>query len=367
MPENSTYVGMDVHRKTIAISMLRPGSQEAVGWQITHEPIAVGRLIRKLRRERPVRCCYEAGPLGYTLKRDFDKADLPCMVVAPSLIPVRHGDRIKTDRRDARKLGELLRADLLTEVQPPTEGEEAVRDLCRCREAAQIDLARARHRLNKFLVRRGMFFNEGYAWSQRHRSWLNKLQFDHDADRVVFEDYILVVEQGEARVAALDVQLEDVCQTPRYRQPVGALRCFRGIATVTALSIVAELHDLRRFASAPRLMAYLGLVPCEYSSGGKRRLGGITRAGNRHVRRLLVETAWHYRHKPAVGVHLRKRRLGQPPEVIALADKAQRRLCRRYRRMVMQRKHHNTIVVAIARELVGYLWAALRSVEPIRS
>jgi transposase len=367
MSEDSTYVGMDVHRKTIAVSMLRPGSGKAIEWQVVHESAAVGRLIRKLRRERPVRCCYEAGPLGYTLKRQFDRSDLPCMVVAPSLIPVRHGDRIKTDRRDARKLSELLRADLLTEVQPPTESEEAVRDLCRCREDAQLDLARARHRLNKFLVRRGRFFNEGYAWSQRHRTWLHKLQFERDVDRAVFEDYLLVVEQGEARVAALDGQLEDVCQTEPYRDAVGALRCFRGIATVTAVAIVAELHDLRRFATAPRLMAYLGLVPSEYSSGGKRRLGGITRAGNRHVRRLLVETAWHYRHKPAVGVHLRKRRLGQSPEIIALADKAQRRLCRRYRRMVMRKKHHNTIVVAIARELVGYLWEALRTVTPARA
>jgi len=363
MAEDSTYVGLDTHRKSIAVAMLRPGAQEAVQWQIANEPGAVRRLIRKLQAFAPVRCCYEAGPLGYTLKRQLDAAEVPCAVVAPSLIPVRSGDRVKTDHRDARKLAGLLRAGLLTEVQPPTEAEEAVRDLCRCREDAQLDLVRARHRLNKFLVRRGLFFNDGYAWSQRHRTWLHGLKLERPADQAVFEDYLLAVEQQEARRAALDRQLKEICETAPYRKPVGVLRCFRGIATVTAVALVAELHSIRRFASAPRLMAYLGLVPSECSSGGHRRQGGITRAGNRHVRRLLIETAWHYRHKPSVGVHLRKRRQGQPPAIVALADRAQQRLCRRYRRMMMQGKHHNVIVVAIARELVGYLWAALRTTE----
>lgn len=360
-----TYVGLDVHKQTIAIALRRPGTGEMVEWQIAHEPTAVRRLIRRLQTHAPVACTYEAGPTGYVLQRQLEAAQIPCLVVAPSLIPVRHGDRIKTDHRDARKLADLLRAGLLTPVQPPTEDEEAVRDLCRCREDAQLDLVRARHRLGKFLLRRGLCFHAGYLWSQRHRTWLHGLQFERPADRVVFEDYLLAAEQHEARVAALDAQLAAAAQQPPYRVPVAHLRCFRGIDTVTALSLVAELHNVARFPTAAGLMAYLGLVPSEYSSGGHRRQGGITKAGNRHLRRLLIETAWHYRHKPAVGVKLAQRRRGQPPGVIARADRAQQRLCLQYRRMVGKGKHHNTIVVAIARMLIGYLWETLRTAQPV--
>jgi transposase len=330
-----------------------------VEWQLPNEPTAVRRLMRKLAGHRPVRICYEAGPLGYTLKRQLDAADLPCMVVAPSLIPRRQGDRVKTDRRDARKLAELLRAGMLVEVHPPTEEEESARDLWRCREDAQQDLVRARHRLGKFLLRRGLVFRDGHAGSQSHRWWLGKLEFERDTDRTVFEDYLLAVEQVATRRTNLDQRIEEVCARPAYQRQVGALRCFRGVATVTGLAVTSELFDVRRFPTPSHLAAYLGLTPSEHSSGDQRRQGGITKTGNTHLRRLLIETAWHYRHKPSVGVQLRKRRQGQPPEIIALADRAQQRLCRRYRRMMMRGKHHNKIVVAIARELVCYLWTAL--------
>lgn len=362
-----TYVGLDVHKRTIAVALRRPGTNEVVEWQAAHEPTAVRRLIRKLKAHAPVACAYEAGPTGYALQRQLEAAEIPCLVAAPSLIPVRCGDRIKTDHRDARKLAELFRAGLLTAVHPPTEDEEAVRDLCRCREDAQLDLVRARHRLGKFLLRRSLSFHDGYLWSQRHRTWMHGLKFARAADQVVFEDYLLAVEQQEARVAALDEHLTAVADQEPFRAPVAHLRCFRGIDTVTAVSLVAELHDVRRFASAPALMAYLGLVPSEHSSGEHRRRGGITKTGNRHVRRLLIETAWHYRHKPAVGVKLAKRRRGQPPGVIARADRAQQRLCKQYRCMVAKGKHHNTIVVAIARMLVGYLWETLRTAQPVEA
>jgi transposase len=362
-----THVGLDVHKRTIAIALLNAGTGELAEWQISHDPTSVRRLIRKLGERAPVACAYEAGPTGYALQRQLEAAGISCLVAAPSLIPLRQGSRIKTDHRDARKLAELLRAGLLTAVHPPTEDEEAVRDLCRCREDAQQDIVRARHRLGKFLLRRGLIFRDGHNWSQQHRYWLHGLTFERPADQIVFEDYVLAVEQQEARVAALDEQLAAVAEVEPYRTPVAHLRCFRGIDTVTALSLVAELHDVRRFTSAPQLMAYLGLVPSEHSSGGRRRQGAITRAGNRHVRRLLIETAWHYRHKPAVGVKLAKRRRGQPPAVIARADRAQQRLCRQYRRMVAKDKHHNTIVVAIARMLVGYLWETLRAAQPLEA
>jgi len=361
------HVGLDVHKRTIAIALLNADTGELTEWQISHDPTSVRRLIRKLGERAPVAWAYEAGPTGYALQRQLEAAGIPCLVAAPSLIPLRQGNRIKTDHRDARKLAELLRAGLLTPVHPPAEDEEAVRDLCRCREDAQQDLVRARHRLGKFLLRRGLAVRDGWNWSQQHRYWLHGLTFDRHADQVVFEDYVLAVEQQEARVAALDVQLAAVAGEEPYRTPVAHLRCFRGIDTVTALSLVAELHNVRRFTSAPQLMAYLGLVPSEHSSGGKRRQGGITRAGNTHVRRLLIETAWHYRHKPAIGARLAKRRRGQPPAAIALADRAQQRLCLQYRRMAAKGKHHNTIVVAIAGMLVGYLWETLRTAQPVEA
>lgn len=212
-------------------------------------------------------------------------------------------------------------------------------------------------------MRRGLVFRGGSNWTQRHRSWLGGLRFEREVDRTVFEDYLLAVEQHEARVQSLDQHLDEIATSEPFRIPVGRLRCFRGISTVTAVALVAELQDIRRFTSAPQLMAYLGLVPSEHSSGGRQRRGGITKTGNSHVRRLLIETAWHYRHKPSVGVKLRKRRQGQPPQVIALADKAQQRLCKQYRRMTARGKHHNTIVAAIARQLVGFLWATLHEVQ----
>lgn len=359
----STFVGLDVHRKDIVIAMLAEGSSGPVEWRIEHESSAVQKMARKLERlgRGTIQCVYEAGPCGYALQRQLQGLGIACDVVAPSMIPVRPGERIKTDRRDARKLAELARAGLLTIVRPPSEDEEAVRDLCRGRDDARLDLMRARHRLGKFLLRRGRVFGQGSqrAWSQAHRWWLGQQTFERAAERIMFEDYLLSVEQTEARRRSLELHLEEIAREPRYQTAVGWLRCFRGIDTITALTLIAELHDFRRFRSPSQLMAYLGLVPSEYSSGTRQQRGAITRTGNRHVRRLLIEAAWHYRHKPRVGEALRRRRHGQPAAIVALADKAQLRLCRRYRRMERRGKHTTKIVVAVARELVGYLWAAL--------
>jgi transposase len=369
MGEPITFVGMDVHRQDIAVAMLVSGAGGPVEWRVANEPSAVRRLAKKLQREGggAIHCVYEAGPCGYALQRQLQGLDLACDVVAPSMIPIRPGERIKTDRRDARKLAELARAGLLTVVHPPTEDEEAVRDLCRGRDDARLDLMRARHRLGKFLLRRGRVFGTGTqrAWSQAHRWWLGQQVFERTAERVMFEDYLLAVEQTEARRRSLELHLEDIARQPRYAAAVGGLRCFRGIDTITAITVIAELHDFRRFRSPSQLMAYLGLVPSEYSSGPRQQRGGITHTGNRHVRRLLIEAAWHYRHKPRVGAALAQRRHGQPAAMIALADKAQLRLCRRYRRMEQRGKHPTKIVVAVARELVGYLWAALTPAAPV--
>jgi transposase len=357
-----TFVGLDVHKEAINVAMFLPGASRPVEWQVSNDAAAVRRLVRKVQRAAAgeVRLCYEAGPCGYAVQRLVRAMAVGCVVVAPSLIPRKAGERVKTDRRDARKLAELFRAGLLTEVHPPTEEDEAVRDLCRAREDAHGDLVRSRHRLSKLLLRQGWSWMGGKKmWGQGHRLWLRSLRFEHKQDQWVLEDYLLAIEQLEERLRALDAQIEQVSQDVRYASVVSALRCFRGIDTLTAMSLVAELHDFMRFNSARGLMAYLGLVPSEHSSGGKEHRGEITKAGNRHARRLLIEAAWHYRHRPSV-LSLRKRRQDQSPRIIAIADRAMHRLHRRFTRMIEKGKPRPKVAVAIARELTGFVWAAMR-------
>ena len=360
--QDTTWVGLDAHKNSIAVAAFAPEAAEPEVWQEPHERRAVERMVRKLRRlgAGPVRCCYEAGPTGYALQRQLRALGIDCVIVAPSLVPVKPGARIKTDRRDARKLAEMFRADLLTEVHPPSESDEALRDLCRCREDVSQDLLRARHRMSKFLLRRQCLYPHGQrAWGTRHMAWLRQVRFDDPASQATFDSYLLAIDQIEERLRQLEILMAEHGGRAPYAEPVGWLRCFRGIDTVTAVSLVAELHDFRRFRTARALMAYLGLVPSERSSGLSERRGSITKAGNRHVRRLLVEAAWHQRHRPGISAPLRKRREGQPARVIALADRAQERLYRRYVRMNARGKPHPKTVVAMARELVGYLWATL--------
>jgi transposase len=353
---------MDAHQNTIKVAALFPGRPELVEWTEMTTPEAIRRLARKLQRQAPgeVRACYEAGPTGYALHRQLEAAGVSCQVIAPSLTPVKPGSRIKTDRRDARKLAELLRAGLLTEVHPPSPSEEALRDLCRCRDDARTDLLRARHRLSKFLLRRHCLYRETKrCWGSRHRAWLEQLRFDDPITQATFDSYFLAVQQLDERLGHLDARLAEFGAQEPYREPVAWLRCFKGIDTVTAVCLVAELHDFRRFRSARELMAYVGLVPSEHSSGGRERRGSITKTGNRHVRRLLVEAAWHHRHRPALSLPLRRRRQGQPARVLAVADRSQERLCARFRRMTGRGICQPKTIVAMARELTGYLWAVL--------
>lgn len=355
---------MDVHKSSIVVTLLRPGGPDGLHWQETNDPAGVKRLVRRLRREASgeIHTAYEAGPCGYALQRQLLQEGIPCQVIAPSLIPKKPGERIKTDRRDARKLAELLRAGLLTEVHPPSEADEAVRDFCRCREDARHDLTRARHRLGKFLLRRHRSFaGSKRAWGTKYMNWLRTLRFEHPADQATCDSYLLTVDQLTERLHQLELKLEEFAALEPYREPVGWLRCFRGIETVTALSLVTELHGFHRFPSPRSLMAFLGLVPSEYSSGNDRRQGSITRSGNNHVRRLLVEAAWHHRHRPTISLPLERRRKGQPTRVIAIANKAQERLHQRFHRMAARGKPHNKAIVAMARELAGYIWVTLNS------
>ena len=363
MDDGISYVGLDVHQESISVSVLGVGSGTALEFEVGGDDRGIGKLVRRLKKlaaEGRLECVYEAGPCGYALQRRLEAAGIGCAVIAPSLIPVKPGDRIKTNRRDARKLAEQHRAGTLTAVCAPSEAQEAVRDLCRCREDAREDLMRARHRLSKMLLRRGQVYRAGKNWTQKHRRWLLGLEWEQPAERVVFGDYLQAVEHLEERLRGLTAALEEQAEQDPYREPVGWLRCFRGIDTVNAMTIVAELYDIARFASPRRLMAYLGMVPSEHSTGSRRRRGGITKSGNRHVRRALINAAWHYRHRPAVGRTLRLRRQGQPAPIVAMADRAQQRLHRRFFHLLLGRgKPKQKAVVAVARELAGFVWAAL--------
>lgn len=362
MSKAITHVGLDVHKETIVAAILLPRRKQAEVMKFANDDGAVRRFVRKLRKlaPGPVLACYEAGPTGFALQRLLLGLEVGCQVIAPSLIPAKPGERVKTDRRDAIKLAELLRAELLTEVHPPTPAQEAVRDLCRAREDAVRDKTSAKHRLSKFLLRRGLHCSSK-AWGQVWWTWLRKLrnELEHEADRWVLDSYICAVEQAEERVTSLESKLDRIAKDESYESPVGRLRCFRGIDTVTAMTIVSELHDFTRFHSPRQLMAYLGLVPSEYSSGKTTARGGITKAGNGHVRRALVEASWHYRHQPRKSQRLKKRREGQPPGAVAIADKAMRRLHNKWTRMVFMGKPTTKATTAVARELAGFIWATM--------
>lgn len=362
--ENITYVGLDAHAKTINVAVVLPGTERVdTQWQIAHDARSLKRLAKRLLELAPggVRAVYEAGPCGYALKRTLDALGIECQVVAPSLIPIKPGERVKTDRRDAQKLATLAKGGLLTVVHPPTEAEEALRDLMRAREDAKKDLLSARHRISKMLLRYGLRFTETKSnWTLKHRAWLRRVRFSERYAQQTLDNYLLAMDQIEERLKMLDAQIKEAAQAPAHAAQVGWLRCLRGVDTVTAMTILAELHDVRRFSHPRELMAYLGLTPSEYSSGSRTKRGPITKAGNAHVRRVLVEAACNYRHRPSVSKTLRGRRKGQPTAVIAIADRAQRRLYQRYYRLKEgHQKPHNVATVAIARELAGFIWAVL--------
>jgi transposase len=357
MVEGSRYVGLDVHKETIAVAVADGAAGEPVYWgTIRNRPEAVLKLVRKLGAGEHLRVCYEAGPTGYGLQRQLTRLGVACAVVAPSLVPTKAGDRVKTDRRDALKLARLLRSGELTTVWVPDEVHEALRDLTRAREAAKQDLHRARQRL-------GVFGPPGLRrWGKPYRAWLGTLQLPQPLEQAVLEDALVGLDWAQARLERLSARLALVAAESEHAPLSQALQCLRGVAVVTAVTRVAELGDLRRFATARQLMGYLGLGAREASSGGRVRRGGITKTGNSHGRRVLVEAAWHYRRAPQVGPALRKRRAGQPGAVIAIADHAQERLHRRYRKLVGRGKLPQQAVVAVARELAGFVWAMARQV-----
>ena len=359
MKKDTIFVAIDDSKRTLVLGILQPGADAPETRSIPNEPRHVQRLFARLKREGPVRVCYEAGPSGYDLYRQLTALGVACQVMAPALTPRKPGDRIKTDRRDAGKLVRLFRAGELTPITVPDEAGEAARDLLRCREDVQEDLLRWRHRLGKFLARHGRVYREGRNWTQRHWTWIRSQHFTLPTLERTVTEYRCAVEQLLARVADLTREIAALAETAPYRTPVGWLRCFRGIDTLAAMTLLAEIGDFARFPHPRQLMAYLGLVPSEHSSGDRTQRGSITKAGNTHVRRLLVEACWHARHAPRLGAALARRSQGQPPAIRAQAWQAQCRLHRRYRHLIGHGKRPPVAVVACARELVGFLWAAL--------
>jgi len=359
MAKSTTIVAFDQHAATTVAAVLLPGQRTPALHTLTSDSPTILRFVQRLRATS-VQCCYEAGPCGFELQRALTGHDIQCEVIAPALIPRRAGDRVKTDRRDASQLAVLYRAGALTAIHIPSEDEEAARDLLRCREDVRADLLRARHRLSKFLLRHGRRFTATRkAWTKRHAAWLQAQHWPIAALEQTHRAYLRAVDEAVGRLHAVDTELRDLLTIEPLRARVERLRCFRGIDDLTALTIAAELGDARRFPSAPRVMAFTGWVPSEYSSGAKQARGRITKTGNAHLRRVLVESAWHYRHHPFLGRALRLRQQGAPAVIIERAWQAQHRLHRRYRHLAARGKAKQHIVTAVARELSGFLWAAL--------
>lgn len=360
MEKVTTWAGLDVHSERLFIATLMGQSQEPAVWDIPNDPKVIRRTFQRLVAQAyELRCCYQAGPCGFELHRQLTAMGIACEVVAPSLIPVKAGDRVKTDRRDAQKLARLYRAGELTSITVPSAAQEAVRDLVRARDDIRKDLTAARHRLGKFLIRHGRIYSNGSKWTVRFWAWASKLVFERAGERIAFEHYVAEVQHLVARRAELDREIARIAPAEPYAVPVRKLACLRGISTLSALALLAEVGDFRRFESPRQLMAYVGLVPREYSSGGKEKRGGITKTGNGQVRRLLVEAAWAYRHRPAFGERLRAAMAGQPPAVVEYARKAQVRLHRRYTLLVSKGKPSQLAVTAVARELCAFTWGLM--------
>jgi transposase len=363
--EITSFVGLDVHKSTIAVAVAeegRNGEARFLG-EVPNDPAALDRLAAKLGRDgRRLRFCYEAGPCGYGVHRHLSDLGHDCIVAAPSQIPRKPGDRVKTDRRDAVMLAGLHRAGQLTPVWVPDAGHEAMRDLVRARAAAVASGRAARQQLLGFLLRHGRRF-EGKPWSRTHRAWLAGQRFEHPAGQIVLQDLIDTVDAAAERVARLTRQIEARVAEWSLAPLVTALQAMRGVALIVAVTLVAELGVLGRFAGPAQLMAYVGLVPSERSSGAKTRRGGITKTGNGEVRKMLVEAAWTYR-RPARISEAKQRKVGAAPKAVReIAWKAQVRLCARYRRLAAS-KPLQVVVAAIAREMLGFVWAIAREVRP---
>jgi transposase len=361
------YLGMDVHKDSITVAVLPAEAKAPTRLERlpNHLP-ALQKWLARIARAGELRACYEASGAGYVLHRAFREWGYACEVIAPSLIPQRPGVQRKHDKRDAADLARLYRAGELIVVRIPSEAEERVRDVVRCRETFQREILKSRHYILKFLARRGFVYREGTNWCTPHLRWLLHLTTAASPlapqDRLVFREYHALLTYKLQRREELDREIEQLAELPTLAPMVRQLQCFRGFSVHSAMVLATEIVDWRRFAHSRQLACYLGLVSREDSSGDRMRLGSITKAGNSHCRHVLIQAAWSYRHRPQVSVDLKRRQRGQPPAVIAHAWKAQQRLHKRYNHL-SYRKRPQIAVVAVARELIGFLWAVMRELE----
>lgn len=356
------YVGLDAHKETTSVAVADDREVRYFG-TLPSDDGAFRKFANGLGSPGSVCFAYEAGPTGYGLYRLLASMGYEVMVVAPSLIPRRAGDRVKNDRRDAIQLARLLRAGELTPVEVPGLEQEALRDLSRAREDAVCARQKARQQLASFLLRHGRVYQGKTTWTNQHRRWLQQQKFDHPAQQFSFEEYCRAVEQGDARIDRLTTEMELACEASPHRDTVTALQSLKGIRLVTAMALVAELGDLTRFTNPKQLMAYVGLVPSEHSSGNRVRRGGITKTGNGHARRILMESAWNYRYPPRQTETMTARQRGQPEAITEIAWKAQVRLNGKYRRLTSRGKKSTVAVCAVARELLGFAWAVAVEVQ----
>ena len=361
MREKLRFLGMDVHAETIAVAVAEPDGEVRSLGTIANREDSIRKFIRKLGSPEHLRVCYEAGPTGFVLYWQLTQLGVQCDVIAPSLVPKKPGDRVKTDRRDSLKLARSHRSGDLTAVWIPDEASEALRDLVRAREAAKQDQLRARHRLTKFLLRTGQRPPQGVkAWTARYMEWVLKVRYTHPAREATLLDCLNEVEHMAARVTRLEksiVEVIELAPAPML-EVVRGLQALRGIAHISAVTIAVELGNITsRFEGARDLMGYSGAFPSEDSSGKRIRRGGITKSGNAHLRRIVVESAWSYRHRPAVGARLRRRQEGLPAEITDIAWKAQNRLHKHYMQLMARGKEQRKTMTAVARELLGFIWA----------
>jgi transposase len=365
--KNVRFVGLDVHAQTIAVAVAEPdgGEVRSLG-TIPNDPQALQRVLKKLGKPEQLRVCYEAGVTGYVLYWQMTRLGIHCDVIAPTLVPRKTGVRVKTDRLDALKLARCYRAGDLTPVWVPDAAHEALRDLVRAREAAKADQLRARHRVSKFLLRQGRRAPAGVrSWGVRHLQWLRQLNFEQPAQQSTLEDYLHEMEHQGQRVARLERSIDSAVERapPKMREVIGALQSLRGVAKISAVTLVTELGKFARFSHPRQLMGYCGMVSKEHSSGKRVWRGEITKAGNAHVRRIVVEAAWAYRHRPAIGKTLAGRQREQPVGITQIAWRAQQRLCDRYRKLTARGKSPQLTATAVARELLGFIWAIGVQVE----
>jgi transposase len=360
MKNKVRFLGLDVHAETIAVAIAEPDGEVRSLGTIANRIESIRKLVKKLGPVEQLKACYEAGPTGYVLYWQLAELGVACEVIAPTLVPMKAGDRVKTDRRDAERLARSYRSGDLTAVWVPDEGSESLRDLVRAREAAKQDQLRARHRLSKFLLRMGQRPAAGMkAWTAPYMAWVRQVHFAQVARQATMLDYLHEVDHMGERVKRLEQAITEAVKlaSPQVREVVKGLQALRGIAEISAVTIVAELGNITRFDTARQLMGYSGAVPTEDSSGQRTRRGSITKTGNAHLRRIVVEAAWSYRYRPAIGPRLRKRQEGVPEPIKEIAWKAQVRLHKRSMKLAAVGKDQRKIITAVGRELLGFIWA----------